>query len=75
MWACRVIGGAGMHFDTEMLMIFNHSFITVFVVNSESVKRRWSILDDHGDLDWKLDMAILQTSYMELNIKIEKKGK
>jgi len=69
MWACRA--KSDDHIMGESLMIFNHSFITTFKPDSQTVKNKWEIIGSKG-MQWENDMSVLQASYMELNIKIGK---
>ena len=65
MWCCKV--ECDTHSQGVSLMVFNHSWMTTFQLDSIALKKRWSV-NDISKGDWKMDLSILNESYPTLNI-------
>jgi hypothetical protein len=59
------------HTGFKSLILFNHSIIATFKLDSEALKYRWSIVDNEGH-DWRAELQVLQASYInELVIYVD----
>lgn len=62
MWCCKVKGQD--HSTGFSLMVFNHSWMTTFKLDSLALKKKWHVNEDEGG-DWKSDLNVLLASYSE----------
>jgi hypothetical protein len=53
------------HADHKSLLIFNHSFLSTFSVNSKKMPEKWEVIDT--DKNWRDEMSVLQTLLTSFN--------
>jgi len=54
------------HKSKLSLIIFNHSFVTTFMTNSNTVKNKWEVIPT--SLKWENDLQVLNVSFSNLNL-------
>ena len=69
MWCCKVkqTGKLLDHKGGISLMVFTHSWMTTFKLESKALTEKWQVKEDSKG-DWTNDMKVLIASYENLNI-------
>lgn len=71
MWCCKV--GSEDHQAGVSLMVFNHSWMTTFKLESTALRNKWHV-NELAKGDWKNDLSVLLASF-DSNIEITNYGK
>ena len=65
MWCCKA--ECDDHAEGVSLIVFNHSWLSSFALDSNSLKKNWMI-NEITKGNWEFDVQVLNASFDKLNI-------
>lgn len=56
------------HAGFQSIIIFGHSFIATYAVNSSVIKNKWEIVENRENRNWKDEIDILNSTSTEVRV-------